>query len=82
MNKYLIIFEKTNTGYSAYSPDLDGCVAVGSTKKECEKNMKEAIQFHIEFMIEKGYEVPKSQSFAAEFINLTIKKASKAVAVF
>ncbi|MFH1050024.1 MAG: type II toxin-antitoxin system HicB family antitoxin [bacterium] len=82
MNKYLIIFEKTNTGYSAYSPDFDGCVAAGSTKKECEKNMKEAIQFHIESMIEKGYEVPQSSSFAAEFINLTIKKATKAVAVF
>jgi predicted RNase H-like HicB family nuclease len=46
--KYLIIVEKTNTGFSAYSPDLEGCVATGKTKAEVEKNMKEAIDFHLE----------------------------------
>ena len=35
--KYLIVFEKTGTGYSAYSPDIDGCVATGSTKDEVER---------------------------------------------
>ena len=46
--KYLIVIEKTDTGYSAYSPDIDGCVATGATKDEVEKNMKEAIEFHLE----------------------------------
>ena len=46
--KYLIVIEKTETGYSAYSPDIDGCVATGATKDEVEKNMKEAIEFHLE----------------------------------
>ena len=61
MNEYLIILEKTKNGYSAYSPDIDGCIAVGETKSECEQSMKEALKFHIEFMIEKGIEVPKSK---------------------
>ncbi|MCP4690893.1 MAG: type II toxin-antitoxin system HicB family antitoxin [Desulfobacterales bacterium] len=46
--KYLIVIEKTNTGFSAYSPDIDGCIATGKTKEETEKNMKEAIEFHLE----------------------------------
>ena len=43
--KYLIIVEKTKTGFSAYSPDIDGCIAIGNTKEEVEKNMKEALEF-------------------------------------
>ena len=46
--KYLIIIEKSDTGYSAYSPDLPGCVSTGSTPDETEQNMREAIEFHID----------------------------------
>jgi predicted RNase H-like HicB family nuclease len=46
--QYLIVIEKTPSGYSAYSPDLDGCVATGSTKQKIEQNMREAIEFHLE----------------------------------
>lgn len=67
MNKYLIIIEKSNTGFSAYSPDLPGCVASGKTKIETEKLMKEAIEFHIEGMIEEGMLIPKSNIRDAEF---------------
>lgn len=62
--KYLIVIEETKTGYSAYSPDLDGCVATGSTMQEIEKNMKEAIQFHLEGMIDEGYKCPESHSYS------------------
>jgi len=62
--KYLVIIEKTNTGYSAFSPDLPGCVATGSDKKEVEKNMKEAIAFHLEGMDQEGLKVPKPHSFS------------------
>jgi len=48
MHKYLVIFEKTNGNYSAYSPDIPGCIATGATRAEAEKNIKEAISFHIE----------------------------------
>ncbi|OGT63428.1 MAG: hypothetical protein A2W69_00750 [Gammaproteobacteria bacterium RIFCSPLOWO2_02_47_7] len=60
--KYLIIIEKSETGYSAYSPDLPGCVSTGSTPEETEQNMREAIAFHIEGLKEEGYEIPKPVS--------------------
>ena len=62
MNKFLVIIEKTETGFSAYSPDLDGCVATGRTKKEVEKNMYEAIQFHLEGLKEEGINIPHSRT--------------------
>lgn len=46
--KYLIIIEPTATGYSAYSPDLPGCVAVGATHQEVQVNMREAVHFHVD----------------------------------
>ena len=62
--KYLVIIEETETGYSAFSPDLPGCVAAGSDKEEVEKNMKEAIAFHLEGMDEEGLEIPQPHSFS------------------
>jgi predicted RNase H-like HicB family nuclease len=58
MLKYLIIFEKTETGYSVYVPDLPGCVSTGATKEEAEKNIAEAIEMHIESMLEDGETLP------------------------
>jgi len=68
MKKYLIVFEKTSTGFSAYSPDIDGCIATGRTKKETEKNMYEAIQFHLEGMKEEGLKLPKQISEAELYV--------------
>ncbi len=65
MSKYLIILEKTDTGYSAYSPDLPGCVATGTTREETEREMKEAIEFHVEGLRLNGEEVPKPSSVAS-----------------
>ncbi len=65
MSKYLIIIEKTGTGYSAYSPDLPGCVATGKTREETEKEMKEAVEFHIEGLRRHGEPVPKPSSLAS-----------------
>ena len=63
--KYLIVVEKTKTGYSAYSPDLDGCVATGESREEVEKVMKEAIEFHLEGMREEGARVPPPHTYPA-----------------
>ena len=65
MSKYLFILEKTDTGFSAYSPDLPGCVAAGETREETEREMKEAIEFHIEGLRLKGDAVPKPSSLAS-----------------
>lgn len=62
--RYLVVIEETETGYSAYSPDMEGCVAAGSTRQEVEKAMKEAIDLHIQGLKEEGYEVPRPRSFA------------------
>lgn len=62
--KYLVIIEKTKTGYSAYSPDLDGCIATGKNKVEVEQFMKEAISFHISGLKEEGHEIPEPKSYS------------------
>ena len=58
--KYLIIIEKTETGYSAYSPDLPGCVSTGATREETEHNMREAIEFHLEGLKLEGQPIPQT----------------------
>ena len=63
--KYLIIVEPTNTGFSAYSPDLPGCVSTGRTRDEVENNMHEAIEFHLEGLQEEGYPIPQPSSASA-----------------
>ncbi len=63
--QYLIVIEKTETGYSAYSPDLLGCVSTGVTREEVEKNMQKAIEFHIEGMKLEGFEIPQPTTSSA-----------------
>ncbi len=65
MTKYLIIIEKTETGFSAYTPDLPGCVSTAKTRTEVKMNMKEAIEFHIEGMRKEGYPIPKPSTESA-----------------
>ena len=60
--KYLIVIEKSRTSYSAYSPDIPGCVSTGSTIEETEQNMREAIAFHLDGLKEEGYEIPTPTS--------------------
>ncbi len=62
--KILIVVEKTDTGYSAYSPDLDGCVATGGTREEVDARMREAVALHLEGLREEGYDVPEPNSYA------------------
>jgi predicted RNase H-like HicB family nuclease len=64
MHRFLVVIEKTDTGYSAFSPDLPGCIATGATREETEITMHEAIQFHIQGMLEDELAIPETQSFA------------------
>ena len=64
MRRFLIVIEKCENNYSAYSPDLLGCIATGKTREEIEKNMHEAIQFHLEGLREDSLPIPKQTSFA------------------
>jgi predicted RNase H-like HicB family nuclease len=65
VNGYLIIVEETPSGYSAYSPDVPGCVAAGRTRSEVEREMREAIAFHIEGLRAAGEEIPTPSSEAS-----------------
>ena len=60
MKKYLVIYEKTKTGYSAYVPDLPGVIATGKTKRIVEKNIFEAVQFHLDGLKQEKLPIPKT----------------------
>ena len=67
MYKFLIVIENAGANFSAYSPDLPGCVATGLTREAAERNMYEAIKLHIEGMNEDHQPIPESSSYA-EFV--------------
>ena len=57
--KYAVVYEKTPNNYSAYVPDLPGCVATGATREEVKSNIKEAVAFHIEGMRLEHLSIPE-----------------------
>jgi predicted RNase H-like HicB family nuclease len=63
--KYLMVIEPTQTGFSAYSPNLPGCVSTGKTREEIEQNMQEAIELHLEGLRDEGYPVPEPSTSSA-----------------
>ena len=62
--RYAVVIEKANGNYSAYVPDLPGCVATGETVKAVETEIREAIRFHIEGLRADGLPVPAPTSIA------------------
>mgnify|MGYP001601960478 CR=1 FL=1 len=64
MYRFLVVIEKAQSNYSAYSPDLPGCVATGSTREAVEHNMHEAVQMHVAGLVADGLPVPKAHAFA------------------
>ena len=79
MYRFLVVIEKANNNYSAYSPDLPGCVATGTTREEAEKNMYEAIELHIQGLLEDRLPIPESKSFA-EYIAVAEKSSMEQTA--
>jgi predicted RNase H-like HicB family nuclease len=64
MRSYLIIIEKAENNYSAYSPDLPGCITTGKSVEETKRNMQEAVEGHIRTLEEFGETVPDGSSIA------------------
>ena len=60
--RYAVVIEKAESNYSAYVPDLPGCVATGATVGETEAQIREAIEFHLEGMREDGTPIPPPSS--------------------
>jgi predicted RNase H-like HicB family nuclease len=71
MYRFLIVIEKANGNYSAYCPDLPGCVATGKTREETERNMHEAVQMHIQGMIQDKMPIPENVALA-EYIAVAV----------
>ena len=65
MSRYLIVIEETGTGYSAYSPDLPGCIATGATRDTVEREMHDAIEFHLDGLRRAGEPIPSPRSEAS-----------------
>ena len=68
MRKYLVVYEKSKTGYSAYAPDLPGVIATGKTKAIAEKNILGAGQFHLEGLEEEKMNIPKTRAESEMFV--------------
>jgi predicted RNase H-like HicB family nuclease len=58
ISEYVVVYEKTPTGYSAYVPDLPGCITTGASLSDTKKNMQEAIRGHLAVMREFGDPIP------------------------
>ena len=71
MLKYAVIIEKAEGNYSAFSPDLPGCVATGQTVKETILHMRDAIQFHIKGLEKEGLSIPEPSS-KVKYIEISI----------
>jgi predicted RNase H-like HicB family nuclease len=67
--RYAVVIEKGDRNYSAYVPDLPGCVSVGDTLDEVKAEIREAIEFHLEGMREDGLPIPKP-STRAEYVDV------------
>jgi len=64
MHRFLIVIEKANGNFSAYSPDLTGCVATGKTQEAAEENMYEAIKMHLDGLKQDNLPIPKSETIS------------------
>ena len=61
--RYPVVMEQTGTGYSAFSPDVPGCVAIGDAKQETRRNLQDALTAHFEAMREVDEPVPEPHTF-------------------
>jgi len=64
MSKYLVVIEKAGRNYSAFCPDMPGCVATGATRKEVVTNIREALSLHLEGLRQEGARAPKHSAEA------------------
>ena len=71
MHRFLIIIEKGNRNYSAYAPDLPGCIATGKTLDEVKANMRDAIAMHVQGMLEDHEPIPDSQ-ITADYLDIPL----------
>lgn len=64
MKEYLVVYERADGNWSAYSPDVPACIATGKTRDEVERNYQEALEFHLEGLRQEGLPIPEPVSDA------------------
>ena len=67
--RYAVVIEKTDTGYSAWVPDLPGCVSVGRTREEMNRNIREAIELYLDELREQGASI-SAPTTDAEYVSV------------
>ena len=72
MKQYTVIYESGKRNWSAYVPDLPGCVATAKTRKQLESVIREAMEFHIEGLSARGEPIPKP-SIEAGLVSVAVK---------
>ena len=63
--RYAVVIERTDNGYSAYAPDLLGCIVAGDSRAETERLIREAIAMHVQSLKERGHPVPDPSTSTA-----------------
>jgi predicted RNase H-like HicB family nuclease len=71
MRRYAIVVEDAGTNLGAYVPDLPGCIATGATKEKVEQLIREAIELHLEGMVEDGLPIPEPTS-QVEYVEVNV----------
>jgi predicted RNase H-like HicB family nuclease len=74
--RYAVVIEKVESNYSAYVPDLPGCVATGATVEEAESQIREAIEFHLEGLRQDGDPIPEPAS-PGKYVEIAAEDAAK-----
>lgn len=72
--KFLVVIEKGRKGFAAYSPDIEGCVAAGRTRRATEKAMRTALEMHLDALREEGLDIPPPRS-TSTYLEVTRKRA-------
>lgn len=70
MNEYLVIYEPGKRNWSAFSPDVPGCVATGKDREQTERNFREALTLHLESLSEDGDEIPQPTGIVAGYVTV------------
>lgn len=69
MEAFVVVIERANDNYSAYLPDMHGCISTGNTVEETLENIKDALEFHLEGLAEEGYSLPETVSLETHLRN-------------
>ncbi len=68
MKEYLVVYERAENNWAAYSPDVPGCIATGKTRTEVEQHFREALEFHLEGLRQDGLPAPEPTTEAGRLL--------------